>query len=94
MAGHGWGWKSHSKCGRRGDVKAKAGEGVRRQKIYAKVTRMRILLRTLIAEIPGNLYGETADFSGQSRGRSSRAVSVSQTYAASNSSDLSFASPY
>ena len=47
QSGHRWSRKSRSRCGRCGEINAKAEKGMRRLRIYAEATRMRTLMRTL-----------------------------------------------
>ena len=72
---------------------------MRKQKMCEKnedtyMSRMRILLRILIAKMLDNLYDETIDFSKQSKDRSNKTISISRAYVVSNFSNLSFSSFY
>ena len=70
---HDWSWKSQSKCDRRRDVNAKIKKEMRRQKIYAKITRMRILNENLdfdrMQKTSEYLYEKSIDFSNTTKAK-------------------------
>ena len=72
---HDWSWKSQNKCDKRRDVNAKTEEEVRRQRIYEKITRMRILNENLVENLDLDrmqktseyLYEKSIDFSSKQK---------------------------
>ena len=70
---HDWSWKSQNRCDRRRDVNAKTEEEMRRQKIYAKITRMRILNENFdldrMQKTSEYLYEKSLDFSSTTKAK-------------------------